>query len=71
MDYNQLLFSTYCIGSVADALKMSQQDVYRMLKDSGILYSYIIAGYDVLHTFGKAYLVEDIISYMREKGVLK
>lgn len=36
MDYNQLLFSTFCIGSVADALKMSRQDVYRMLKDSGI-----------------------------------
>lgn len=71
MDYNQLMFSTYCIGCVAEALKMSQQAVYRLLKDSGILYSYIIAGYEVLHTFGKNYLVEDIVSYMREKGVLQ
>lgn len=71
MDYNQLMFSTYCIGCVAEALKMSQQVVYRLLKDSGILHSYIIAGYEVLHTFGKNYLVEDIVSYMREKGVLQ
>ena len=27
-------------------------------------------GYDVLHTFGKEYLMEDLISYMQEKGAL-
>ena len=40
------------------------------MKDSDILDGYIIKGYNVLHTFGKEYLMEDIISYMEEKGVL-
>jgi hypothetical protein len=31
---------------------------------------YIVGCYDVLHTFGRLYLVEDITSLMRKKGVL-
>lgn len=49
---------------------MSQREVYRRLKNSGILYDYIIPSYDVLHTFSSRYLVEDLTDYMREKGVL-
>ena len=30
----------------------------------------IVSSYDVLHTFGKEYLMEDLTDYMREKGVL-
>lgn len=49
---------------------MSADEVYRRLKQSGILHGYIIPSYDVLHTFGKEYLMEDLTEYMREKGVL-
>ena len=52
----------FCVGNVADALKMSAGNVYRLLRDSGILMEYIVPGYDVLHTFSKDYLVEDIVS---------
>lgn len=70
MNFEQLNFSVFCIGSVADALKMNAQKVYHLLKESDILTGYIIPSYDVLHTFSKEYLVEDIISYMKEKGVI-
>lgn len=70
MNFEQLNFSVFCIGSVADALKMNARKVYHLLKDSDILTGYIIPSYDVLHTFSKEYLVEDIISYMKEKGVI-
>ncbi len=70
MDTKTLEFVTYCICKLAQALKMSQREVYRRLKQSGILYGYIIPSYDVLHTFGSRYLVEDLIDYMKEKGVL-
>ena len=30
----------------------------------------IVSSYDVLHTFSKEYLMEDLTDYMREKGVL-
>lgn len=71
MNFEQLNFTTFCVGNVADALKMSAAKVYHLLRYSGILMEYIVPSYDVLHTFSKEYIVEDIISYMKEKGVLQ
>jgi len=51
-------------------LNMNQAEVYRRLKSSGILMDYIVAGYNVLHTYGRLYLVEDITALMKKKGVL-
>ncbi len=70
MDDKTLEFVTYCISKLSQVLKMSQREIYRRLKQSGILYDYIVPSYDVLHTFGSRYLVEDLTEYMREKGVL-
>ncbi len=70
MDKNTLEFVTYCISKLASLLKLTQRDVYRRLVSSGILYDYIVPSYDVLHTFGSHYLMEDLTGYMREKGVL-
>jgi len=49
---------------------LPQKAIYIRLKSTGILDDYIVKGYDVLHTFGKEYLMEDLISYMHEKGAL-
>ncbi len=70
MNKDTLEFVTYCISKLAGALHLSQQDVYDRLKRSGILYDYIVPSYDVLHTFGSRYLMDDIIGYMKEKGVI-
>ena len=70
MNCNNIDFVTYCIGNLSRRLNMSAGDVYRRLKQSGILIDYIIPSYDVLHTFSKEYLLEDLIEYMREKEVL-
>ena len=70
MNSNHIDFVTYCIGNLSRRLNMSAAEVYRRLKQSGILHGYIIPSYDVLHTFGKEYLMEDLTGYMREKGVL-
>ena len=71
MDKRTLEFVTYCIGKLSTQLRLSQQEVYKRLKTSGILYEYIIPSYDVLHTFSSRYLMEDLTQYMREKGVLE
>ena len=71
MDSNQVDFSTFCIGSLARALNMNQTEVYRRLKSSGILMDYIVPCYDLLHTFSREYIVEDLIDLMRKRGVLK
>ena len=70
MDKKTLEFVTYCISKLAQQLKLSQKEVYDRLNRSGILYDYIVPSYDVLHTFGSRYLMEDLTDYMREKGVL-
>ena len=70
MDKKTLEFVTYCIGKLSLSLNLPQQDVYRKLKSSGILYEYIVPSYDVLHTFSSRYLMEDLTEYMKEKGVL-
>ena len=70
MSFEQLDFVTYCIGNLSIRLHFPQRTVYTKLKNSGILDNYIIRGYDVLHTFGKDYIMNDLISYMQEKGAL-
>lgn len=70
MDRKTLEFVTYCISKLAAVLNLSQREVYQKLSHSGILYDYIVPSYDVLHTFGSRYLMEDLTGYMKEKGVL-
>lgn len=70
MNSDTLDFVTYCIGNLSRRLGMRGKDVYKRLKASGILSEYIIPSFDVLHTFSKEYLMEDLTDYMREKGVL-
>lgn len=70
MDRKVLEFVTYCISSLSLHLNLTQKEIYRKLKNSGILYGYIVPSYDVLHTFGSRYLIEDLTEYMKKKGVL-
>ncbi len=70
MDKKTLEFVTYCISKLSQVLKLPQREVYRRLKESGILYNYLVPSYDVLHTFSSRYLIEDLTDYMKEKGVL-
>ena len=70
MDKKTLEFVTFCISRLSLLLKLPQQEVYKRLKDSGILFDYIVPSYDVLHTFSSRYLMEDLTDYMKDKGVL-
>ena len=51
MNYNTIDFVTYCIGNLSRRLNLSAAEVYRRLKQSGILNGYIVPSHDVLHTF--------------------
>ena len=70
MNSDNIDFVTYCIGTLSRRLGLNARDVYQRLKTSGILTDYIIPSYDVLHTFSKEYLMEDLVDFMKEKGVL-
>lgn len=69
MDTKVLGFAVFLIHALAYEWKKPYKKVYEILNDSGILDNYIIPHYDVLHTQGKQYLVEDITDFVKEKGV--
>ena len=65
-------FSVFCIENTAEQLGLGGEEIYRLLTEkSDILDSYIIPCYDTLHTQGKEYIVNDIVDYMRGKGLLQ
>lgn len=70
MAYNELEFAIFCIENVAIKLGVSAEKVYdAFTKKSDILNGYIVPCFDALHTQSKEYIVDDLISYMKEKGV--
>ena len=68
----ELEFAIFCIENIAAKLGVSAEKVYDALTEkSDILNDYIIPEYEILHTQGKEYIVDDIIEVMKERGVLK
>lgn len=70
MDFKILNFTIFCINNVATYLNRSAKDIYHLMQDSDMIDGYIVPCYDVLHTFPKEYIVEDLVSFMQKKGVL-
>ena len=71
MQEYQLDFVAYCVGNLADRLNISASKVYKMLRSTDILNGYMIPCYDVLHTFGKEYIMDDLINLLKKRGALK
>ena len=69
MDKDILEFVTYAIGSVAERVHKSPAEIYKLFMKLNIIAGYLIPAYDVLHTFGRQYLVDDLLDFMQEKGV--
>ena len=69
MDKNILEFITFAIGSVAERLQKSPSEIYKIFRQSNVITGYLIPAYDVLHTFGRQYLVDDVLDFTKEKGV--
>jgi hypothetical protein len=70
MRTEHLDFIIFCVGSLSDALHKSASQVYSALRSSGVLNDYIVPCYDVLHTFSKDYLVEELTEVLKERGAL-
>ena len=71
MTKNELDFAVFCVENVAEHLNANGADVYRLLTESSeILDRYIVPCYESFHTQGKAYIVSDIVDYMRKEELL-
>jgi hypothetical protein len=69
MDKKAMVFSVFLIHALSDYWDKPCGKVYQILNDSTIIDNYILPCYDVLHTQGRDYLVEDISGFVREKGI--
>lgn len=70
MDYNVLKFTIFCIDNVARFLGRTPKDVYHRMQDADLINGYIVPCYNVLHSFSKEYIVDDLVSLMQKKGLL-
>ena len=69
IEKKELTFVVFVLHTLGQHWNMTTPEVYDILNSTGILDDYIIKCYDVLHTLGKEYLVEDITEFVREKGI--
>lgn len=69
LEKKKLTFVVFILHALGQHWNMTTPEVYEILNTTGILDDYIIKCFDVLHTLGKEYLVEDITEFVREKGI--
>lgn len=68
MTKNQIDYITCVIGALALKTGQSCSLIYKKLNSIGLIKDYLVAAYDVLHTFSLEYVVEDVIELMKKKG---
>ena len=71
MDFKILNFTIFCVNNVATYLHQSAREVYHKMQNAGMIDGYIVPCYDVLHSFSKEYIVEDLVSLMKQRGALQ
>jgi len=69
MNKDSMEFVVYLIHACANKWKRSPKQVYRKLKEADCINNYLVPNYDVLHTQGSKYLVDDIEKYLEIRGV--
>ena len=61
-------FVSFCIEAYAKAKGMSGSDVFRLFDSCGLV-RYLDEGYDILHTQGREWLLEDMADYLKVRGI--
>lgn len=62
-------FSLFLIYRLAERWNQPAAKVYRTLASAEAFSEYIVPFYDVLHTLGEEYLIEDMTEYLRRRGL--
>ncbi len=71
MSNNQLKFVVFIINKFARTKKISVAQVYSQFDTLKILDDYILKHYDVLHTLGENYLIDDLSELLSQKTLNK
>ncbi|MCQ2243069.1 MAG: DUF3791 domain-containing protein [Bacteroidaceae bacterium] len=70
MKNDDLNFTIYCVGIMAESLGCDARDVYRLMQKGDIIMGYIVPCFDVLHSFSREYIIDDLTQLMKKKGLL-
>ena len=62
-------FVIYMIHACANRWNMFPSEVYFAMEKTGCISDFLVRHYDITHTQGTAYIVDDIGEYLRERGV--
>ena len=68
MTKNQIDYVTCVIGALALKTGKKCSWIYRKLQAAGMIRGYLVAAYDVLHTFSLEYVADDVVRQMKNKG---
>lgn len=69
MNRESFSFVIYMIHACANRWSKVPSDVYKLLQKTGCIDNYLVPHYDILHTQGTDYIVEDIKEYLGIRGV--
>lgn len=70
MDKESFSFVVYMIHACADKWDKLPSEVYQKLQSVGCIDGYLVPHYDILHTQGTGYIVDDIRQYLEVRGVV-
>ena len=69
MLWESLTFVIFLIHACAAKWNKLSPEVFDILQKSNCISDYLVPYYDVLHTQGEKYLVDDIESYLMRRGM--
>lgn len=69
MNKESFSFVIYMIHACANKWLKMPTEVYALLQKTGCIDNYLVPHYDILHTQGTDYIVEDIRQYLGVRGV--
>lgn len=69
MNQESFSFVMYVIHACAHKWNMFPSEVFQRLQKVGCIDRYLVPYYDILHTQGINYIVDDIKQYLKIRGV--
>ena len=69
MSNSQLTFAVFVLNKYALATKQPVREVYERFEQLHIMDDYILKHYEVLHTLGENYLIEDLTELVAQKSL--
>ncbi len=69
MNQESFSFVIFMIHACAERWKKLSPEVYKLFQKANCIDEYLIPFYDVLHTQGEKYLVDDMEGYLAKRGI--